>query len=303
MNINSQTWHLIESDNVCFYCNPKWCYYHAIKQFIYKFDWHTLNSCSRAAQYPKAGRVCATEYMWSRALLFQVPLCCTFQGTLRENLDVIPSWDIYWYFPHLHTPTTNPYTITIVPLVPTIIPISPPLISNTHLCILIWPVSIWTSPWSSLSRSLHCSYTVWVLRSVLYEGRAEPPICCCAQNLRWQVKWLTYPLGLLIQGSRTYRYLRWSCVLRVRVGVRWGKSGGNGERNHMLSPTNYSKDCGVCRECRDCYVISPQDCYYTATVTGWNVIGQPANTKAVTLFTMSLCSLCYTLSTKYHSTW
>lgn len=119
---------------------------------------------------------------------------------------------------------TSPYiTITIVPLVPAISFISPALISNTHLCFPIWPVSIRASPRPSLSCSPHCSYTVWVLHSALHEGTAEPPIHYCAHNLRWQVKWLTYPLGLLIQGSRTYRHLRWRCALHVRVEVRWGK--------------------------------------------------------------------------------
>lgn len=110
--------------------------------------------------------------------------------------------------------------------------------SNTHSCIPTWPVSIWISPWLSLSCSLDCSHTVWVLCSVLHEGRAKPPICCCAHNLRWQVKWLTYPLGLLIQESRTYRHLRLSCVWHlgseghgvsvVRLEIRSGKSGNVG---------------------------------------------------------------------------
>lgn len=166
-----------------------------------------------------------------QAKLQNILLCCTFQGTQRENLDVIPSWNSSWHFPHVHTLRADPYTtITIVFLVPTISLISPPLISTTRLCIPTWPVNIWTAPWPSLRCSLHCSDAVWVLRSVLHEGRAEPPICRCAHNLRWQVKWLTYPLGLLIQGSRTYRRLRWCCALHVRVEVRWGKS-GRWERN------------------------------------------------------------------------
>lgn len=58
----------------------------------------------------------------------------------------------------------------------------------------------------------------------LQEPRAEPPIYDCARNWRWQVKWLTCPLGLLIQGCRTRRHRRWYCTLHVTLEVRWGKS-------------------------------------------------------------------------------
>lgn len=56
------------------------------------------------------------------------------------------------------------------------------------------------------------------------ERRAEPPIYDCAHNRRWQVKWLTCPLGLLTQECRTPRHCRWYWALHPVMEVRWGKS-------------------------------------------------------------------------------
>lgn len=53
-------------------------------------------------------------------------------------------------------------------------------------------------------------------------GRTQSPICYCAHDLRWQVKWLTRPLGLLIQGSRTHRRPGWCRAMHVLLQVWWG---------------------------------------------------------------------------------
>lgn len=54
------------------------------------------------------------------------------------------------------------------------------------------------------------------------EGRTQSPICYCAHDLRWQVKWLTRPLGPLIHQGRAHGRPGWSRTLDERVQVWWG---------------------------------------------------------------------------------
>lgn len=103
-------------------------------------------------------------------------------------------------------------------------------LSSTRLKQLIrvsptWPVRIRAPPHSPSfpdgRPSLSCcsSRSAWVLLRPLHGGGTQSPICYCAHNLRWQVKWLTRPLGLLIQGSRTHSGPGWSHALHAGAGM------------------------------------------------------------------------------------
>lgn len=117
-------------------------------------------------------------------------------------------------------------TVNTVPAVPNIGLISPALISNAQLVLPHLTRKHPSIPAALGSAAVPAAPTQPECSSAPHEGEgAESPICYCAHNLRWQVKWLTHPLGLLIQGSRTYMHLRWCCALHVRAQVRWGKSG------------------------------------------------------------------------------
>lgn len=117
-------------------------------------------------------------------------------------------------------------TVNTVPAVPNIGLIPPALIPNAQLVLPHLTRKHPSIPTALGSAAVPAAPTQPECSSAPHEGEgAEPPICYCAHNLRWQVKWLTHPLGLLIQGSRTYMHLRWCCALHVRAQVRWGKSG------------------------------------------------------------------------------
>lgn len=95
-------------------------------------------------------------------------------------------------------------------------------------CFYIWPCP--------QSECFHCGPP---------ERSTAPPVYQRAHNWRWQVKWLTCPLGLLTQGCRTPRHGRWYRALHVAVEVRWGKSLRNGKSSHIISAELFFNFCCV----------------------------------------------------------
>lgn len=138
------------------------------------------------------------------------------------------------------TPPTNLALLKqpphVGPFSPTADPILTMLIFKHALqwCFCIWPhlvnpaCPLWATALVLVqSECFHCGPP---------ERSTAPPIYGCARNRRWQVKWLTCPLGLLTQGCRTPRHGRWYRTLHVAVEVRWGKRfGWNGKSSHVVS--------------------------------------------------------------------